>query len=140
MSCQIYEQPTESGLPMFHTSYMASSAMMSAEIKGGMKKMVMFRHLDMNTNMVNQRIEALGFINPFNSKSFHFEKDTVSIAEVKFSIDNRYISILHFSNADTVEFCHWSGHYKKRTQYQLVQRKVNCDKYLPDEFKINCQS
>ena len=87
MSCQIYEQPTESGLPMFHTSYMASSAMMTAEIKGGMKKMVMFRHLDMNTNMVNQRIEALGFINPFNSKSYHFEKDTVLSAEVKLSID-----------------------------------------------------
>ena len=66
---------------------MATSAMMSAEIQGGMKKMVMFRHLDMNTKIVNQRIEALGFINPFNSKSYHFEKDSVSIAEVESSID-----------------------------------------------------
>ena len=72
---------------MFHTSYMATSAMMSAEIQGGMKKMVMFRYLDMNTKIVNQRIEALGFINPFNSKSYHFEKDSVSIAEVESSID-----------------------------------------------------
>ena len=71
---------------MFFTSYTATSAMMSAEVQGGMKKMVMFRHLDTNTKMIHQKIECLGFINPFNFKSYHFEKDTVSIAEVKLQI------------------------------------------------------
>ena len=67
---------------MFFTSYMATSAMVSAAVQGGMKKMVMFRHLDMNTKMIHQKIESLGFINPFNFKSYHLEKDTVETAEV----------------------------------------------------------
>ena len=72
---------------MFYSSYMGTSAMMSGDVQGGMKKMVMFRHLNMNTKIVNQKIEAFGFINPFNSKSYHFEKDTISISEVMSAID-----------------------------------------------------
>ena len=69
---------------MFFTSYMATSAMVSAAVQGGMKKMVMFRHLDMNTKMIHQKIESLGFINTFNLKSYHLEKDTVATAEVNY--------------------------------------------------------
>ena len=72
---------------MFFTSYMTTSAVMSAEVRGGMKKMVMFRHLDTNTKIIHQKIESLGFFNPFIFKNYHFEKDTVAIAEVKLQID-----------------------------------------------------
>ena len=67
---------------MFYKSYTASSAIMSADVRGGMKNMVMFRHFDMNTKMGNQRKDTLGFLNPFNFKSYHFENDVVSAAEV----------------------------------------------------------
>ena len=68
---------------MFYSSHMGTSAMMLGDVQGGMKKMVMFRHLNMKTKIVNQKFEALGFINPFNSKRYHFEKDAITIAEVK---------------------------------------------------------
>ena len=97
---------------------MATSAMVSAAVQGGMKKMVMFRHLDTNTKMIHQKIESLGFINPFNLKSYHFEKDTVSTAEVKLQM---YFLLLCFLNAGTIEYCNWSGHFKKGTEYKLVQ-------------------
>ena len=77
MGSSIYEQPTDSGLPMAHVSASTSLASLEATVQRGLRRGVIFRDLDYNIHLLNQGTDLMLFKHPGSKISYGIVQDRV---------------------------------------------------------------
>lgn len=66
---EVYEQPTDAGIPMFYTNSMTSMLSLQAEVKKGLSKGVLFREFKNDIHFVTNGNEMISFLHGKNK--FH---------------------------------------------------------------------
>merc|ERR1711963_1064064 len=73
----LYEQPTDSGLPMSHVSAVTSLVSLEATVKRGLRRGVIFRDLDYNAHLMTQGSNMILFQQPTVKRTFGIVQDRV---------------------------------------------------------------
>ena len=73
----LYEQPTDSGLPMSHVSAVTSLVSLEATVKRGLRRGVIFRDLDYNAHLMTQGSNMILFQQPTVRRTFGIVQDRV---------------------------------------------------------------
>jgi len=76
----IYEQPTESGLPMAYASALTTVASLEATVKRGLSRGVIFRDIDFDIHLNSQATTLMTFFVPSSRTSYGVVQDRVYTA------------------------------------------------------------
>eukprot|EP00091_Calanus_sinicus_P001476 TRINITY_DN11467_c0_g1_i1.p1 TRINITY_DN11467_c0_g1~~TRINITY_DN11467_c0_g1_i1.p1 ORF type:complete len:184 (-),score=38.44 TRINITY_DN11467_c0_g1_i1:41-592(-) len=76
----IYEQPTESGLPMAYASGLTTLASLEATVKRGLSRGVIFRDIDYDIHLNSQATTLMTFFVPTKRISYGIVQDRVYTA------------------------------------------------------------
>ena len=73
----LYEQPSDSGLPMAHVSAVTSLISVEATVKRGLRRGVIFRDLDYNLHLMTQGSNMILFQQPISRRTYGIVQDRV---------------------------------------------------------------
>jgi hypothetical protein len=82
LGSSLYEQPTDSGLPMTHVSALTSLASLEATVKRGLRRGVIFRDLDYDIHMLTQGSNIMLFQEPRSRFTYGIVQDRVFTAHL----------------------------------------------------------